>query len=167
MTCLPQSREAPDPQNDIFTHAYLQMLRHSSSLRMLRHTYTTILAIHRTYYAWGVKRIRRRWEWVTKFILFNWLLCCSLALHDKACDFCFLPFNACVWCFTWHCWPKWAVSVLEWLSERLLGRMSGTFLNLGTNDLSRACMCYVYNSQGWLFWGRMRPSDPLTLWLIE
>ena len=48
-------------------------------------------------------------------------------LHDNVCDFCLLPFNESVCCFTWYCRPKWAVSVLEWLSERLLGRMSGTY----------------------------------------
>ena len=54
--------------------------------------------------------------------------------------------QASVWCFTWYCWPKWAVSVLEWLSERLLGRMSGTCLNSGMSDFNRACMCCVCNS---------------------
>ena len=33
--------------------------------------------------------------------------------------------------------------MLEILSKRLLGRMSGIFLNLGMNDLSHACMCCV------------------------
>ena len=55
-------------------------------------------------------------------------------LYDDVCDFSLSPFNANVCCFAWQCWPKWSVSVLEWLSERLLGRMSDTFLDLVMND---------------------------------
>ena len=48
-------------------------------------------------------------------------------------------------------WPKGAVSVLEWLSEHLLGQMSGTFLNLGMDDLSHVSMRCARNRWGCLF----------------
>ena len=111
----------------------------------------SILAV--IYYVWGggLEGGGGEWERLRGFILFNWLLFCLHCLW-----FFFLLFNASVWCFTRCCWPKWAVSVLEWLSERLLGQMSGTFLNLGIIDLSCAymrCVCLA------VWGGGVRPTD--------
>ena len=74
-------------------------------------------------------------------ILFSWMLCCLICTIMPVifASYLFMPVHGVLLDTVGL---KWAVSVLEWLSECLLGAISGTFLNLGMNDFSHACVCH-------------------------